>query len=99
MTRVRSSSFLCGVVLTAITHAQNFTINPAFWHLDNGLGYCVMEDTVADRILVGGEFDRVMPPTPIPYGVKLDATSGLATEGYPVADSTVRCVIPDGTGG
>ncbi|MBV6404613.1 MAG: hypothetical protein IT228_00560 [Flavobacteriales bacterium] len=90
---------ICALAIASVVVSQNFTIDPAFWHLDDGLGYCVMEDTVADRILVGGEFERVMPPTPIPYGVELNATSGLATEGYPIADSTVRCVIPDGTGG
>lgn len=89
----------CALAIASVVVSQNFTIDPAFWHLDDGLGYCVMEDTVGDRILVGGEFARVMPPIPIPYGVELDATSGLASDDHPVADSTVRCVIPDGTGG
>ena len=82
-----------------LLNAQNLSIDPAFWHLDYGLGLCVNEDTVAGRILVGGAFDRVSPPTPVPYGVELNATSGFATDGFPIPDSTVLCVVPDGSGG
>ncbi|MBK7946393.1 MAG: delta-60 repeat domain-containing protein [Flavobacteriales bacterium] len=54
---------------------------------------------MADRILVGGYFERVCATHPDTLGGELDATSGFATDGFPIADSTVRCVLPDGSGG
>ncbi|MBK9074872.1 MAG: hypothetical protein IPL77_07790 [Flavobacteriales bacterium] len=86
------------IVLGSALFAQNLTLDPTLWQLDGG-GFCVMEDTVADRILVGGEFNRVLPHNPIPYGVEVDAASGFMTDGLPVADGAVRCAAPDGNGG
>lgn len=78
--------------------AQHLSLDSALWQLD-GTGYCVVEDTVTDRILVGGEFERVLPRTPVPYGVEVNASSGFMTAGLPAANGAVRCVIPDGSGG
>lgn len=78
--------------------AQHLGLDSALWQLD-GTGYCVAEDTIADRILVGGEFERVLPRTPVPYGVEVSASSGFMTAGQPAANGAVRCVIPDGSGG
>ncbi|MBK7084135.1 MAG: hypothetical protein IPH53_05515 [Flavobacteriales bacterium] len=86
------------IVLGSALFAQNLTLDPTLWQLDGG-GFCVMEDTVADWILVGGEFNRVLPHNPIPYGVEVDAASGFMTDGLPVADGAVRCAAPDGNGG
>ena len=78
--------------------AQLLTPDTTFWQLE-GTGHCVVEDTLADRILVGGDFDRVLPPHPVPHGVELSATTGFMTAGLPAANRAVRCAIPDGSGG
>ncbi|QQR88212.1 MAG: delta-60 repeat domain-containing protein [Flavobacteriales bacterium] len=78
--------------------AQYLTLDSTLWQLDSA-GKCVVEDSISDRILVGGAFNRVLPPDPVPYGLEVSTTNGLKASGLPAADSTVRCAIADEAGG
>lgn len=51
----------------------------------------------ADTVYLGGAFTALGRNRP--YGVPLDATSGLPLAAYPKVNAAVRCCVPDGAGG
>ena len=86
------------ISLAGMMRGQNMVLDTMCWQF-GGPGLCVVEDTLNERIIVGGDFHRVMPPRPSPFGVEVDADMGLPRTGMPQTDGIVRCALPDGSGG
>lgn len=67
-----------------------------FWGTD-GPVHAIVQDTVANRIYIGGEFTVVGPNEP--YGSLLDATTAEVSTSFPNPDGAVHAVVGDGNGG
>lgn len=86
--------FTCG----HFAAAQQYEIDSLCWGL-SGRGTAILEDTVRDRIFVGGDFVQVRDPRRLQNCAEFDATSGLVVRQSPNPDGAVRCALPDGAGG
>ena len=73
-------------------HTQS--INQSFW-VTNGPVRSIAHDGVS--IYLGGEFDRVGPPTGA--GVPIDAVGATLVPGFPKVAGHVYAVAPDGSSG
>ena len=98
MERVPLSCFLCASVIAAGTQAQQLVIDTTCWQL-GGSGRAVLEDTVRNRIFIGGDFSSVLYPATMPFHAELDAATGMPVRPSLEPDAPVRCSVPDGAGG
>jgi len=74
--------------------AQSSIPNPDAW-VTNGIVRAIVQS--GDITYIGGEFTYVAPN--VPYGVPLDAATGLPVAVFPKVNGTVRASVPDGAGG
>ncbi len=75
---------------------QSINLNHDFWHTD-GTVKAIVEDTTNGRIIIAGEFDKVIPN--IPFGALVDPQSGAVYSHLPVPNGTVHVAMQDHLGG
>jgi len=79
-------------------NAQILEVDSTWWRTDDVVR-AIAEDTVLDRVVIGGDFMRLVPPYPSAHGGVVDLTSGIIREGDVRPDDRVKCVLSDGNGG
>ncbi len=94
----RTCTFLLCIATAQLASAQQYALDSLCWGL-TGSGIAILEDTVHDRIFVGGDFVQVRDPRELENCVEFNATSGLVVRQSPNPEGAVRCALPDGAGG
>lgn len=94
----RNYTLLLGLALGHLLQAQQYRIDSLCWGL-SGRGKAILEDTLRDRIFVGGDFVQVRDPRRLQNSVEFDAVTGLVVKQSPNPYGAVRCAVPDGAGG
>lgn len=92
---------LCTVVVLAfptLTRAQSFELDTTWWTTDDEV-VAIKEDTARTRVLIGGEFTRVLPPFHSAHGAVVGTVSDVLRPADARPNDRVRCAMPDGAGG
>lgn len=69
------------------------------WWMTDGNVRAIAEDTAHQRVVIGGDFQRLIPPYNTAHGGVVDLATGIMRPNDVRPDDRVRCVLPDGAGG
>lgn len=93
-----SIPLLCALAAWTTTRAQIMEVDTTWWMTD-GLVRAIAEDTAHQRVVVGGDFQRLIPPYNTAHGGVVDLATGIMRPNDVRPDDRVRCVLADGAGG
>lgn len=91
-------SFCATLVLMEAPLAQILEVDTTWWMTD-GVVRAIVEDTTHQRVVIGGDFQRLIPPYRTEHGGVVDLSVGTMRDGDVRPDDRVKCVLPDGSGG
>ena len=86
------------VVFSTTTRAQVMEVDTTWWMTDGNVR-AIAEDTAHQRVVIGGDFQRLIPPYNTAHGGVVYLASGIMRQNDVRPDDRVRCVLPDGAGG
>jgi hypothetical protein len=90
---VTASGYSDSVVSEARQSAGGL-VQPGWW-IPNGAVYTILH--YGNTVYIGGDFTSVGPC--VPFGVPVEATTGLPDTSFANPDGIVKVAVPDGSGG
>ncbi|MBK6540055.1 MAG: hypothetical protein IPG10_01975 [Flavobacteriales bacterium] len=94
----RLSLLALPLLFSSALFAQHYAVDTTWWMTDGPVND-IAEDTLHDRVVLGGEFTRLLPPYPTAHGGVVDINTGIMRDGDVRPDDRVKCVLSDGSGG